>query len=197
MYLLLSLFALYNHKMLILIFSPLIILIAFYSKDLLDFLYNLWEGFLDIKRVTVDGRLFQYKVSIETGLSNLFLGAGHEYTFNGQLEHVVHNSFLYQFYSIGIFGFLVYCSIYYNTIKSFIKTTLITKFHSPNFGFIISLFSSFIGVCIELSFFRVISGKIQWLIIYLILINSSLMMSKNETSNQISKALHKSSIRFK
>ncbi len=191
-------FSLVSKKFKIVIFFclPMTILVIFYFSYIFDYIINVWEGFLNVTRATVDGRLFQYKLSIKTGFSNIFLGAGHDYSFNGKLEHVVHNSFLHQFYSIGIIGFFVYCYIYYNAIKSFIRYMLLMRTEYYDSSFIIILFSSFIGVCIELLFFRVISGKIQWLIIYMILINSSIVASKKRSSSQIQNQVNRGAIEF-
>lgn len=174
-YLLISSFANNKYKQFTFILFPLIFFFIYYLPELVRYIPYLWEGFVNVARGNVDGRLLQFRVSIETGLSNCFLGVGHNYLFDGKLDHVIHNSFLYQLASIGIFGFFVYCYIYFNVIKVSFQSIFSRKFFSNELSLMVVLFSIFIGICIELSLFRVISGKEQWLIIYFILLYSSLM----------------------
>lgn len=159
-----------KYKQLALLFSPTILIFVYYLPDITSYIGYIWEGFVNVERLNVDSRLYQFQVGIEAGLEHWFLGTGHNYEFNSVSGVVIHNSFLYQLASIGVAGFLVYCYIYYKSFLTSIKIILFNKLFVIEHGLIVALFSMLIGVCIELSLFRVISGKEQWLIIYFILL---------------------------
>ena len=159
-----------KYKQLALIFFPAILISVYYLPDITSYIGYIWEGFVNVAKGNVDSRLFQFQVSIEAGSEHWFLGAGHNCLFNSLSGVVIHNSFLYQLASIGVVGFLVYCYIYYNSFLTSIKFILFNKRFVIEHGLIVALFSMLIGICINLSLFRVISGKEQWLIIYFILL---------------------------
>jgi len=164
---------------LFILISPLIILCLYYLPEIISYIAFFTKEFINIGRTNVYSRLFQFKVAIDAGLTNPLLGKGHNYLFNSLSGVVIHNSFLYQLASIGVLGFLLYTYIYVKSLLTAGKLIFFTKKKYYEKKLAAAFFCSLIAMCIELSLFKVISGKEQWLIMYFILLYCSTTFPAN------------------
>lgn len=161
-------------SVLIIILSPLLIFIAVWYQDIFSFFQEVWRGFLDIGKGSMDSRFLQFQMAIDIGLKNPFIGAGHNsFMAITDLHSTIHNSFLYQLSSLGVASFLIYCSAFVLAFYvSFRNMSPQLLNNTPDINFF--LFCILVGVTIELNCFLVISGRIPWLIIYFILLVNNL-----------------------